>query len=359
MSDEGVDAPTATAPDEVPSVARTSRDRRPTRTGLTRWLGVRRIGAVYVWIVAIVVFSVLSPHAFPTVQTIQAMSAQYSVTGMAALSIVVALATATFDLSVGANIGFCSMIFALLMGRTGMPVGLGFLITVGAGLTVSGLNVVVVVGLGVDSFIGTLATGAIVTAVTEAVSGGEIITARSGFGWTGFASHTLLGLSLPFYYLIAFCLIIAYWLGRTKSGRYIYAIGFDSETARLTGLPVKRLRTMALLLVGVIAGVSGAIITAQLDSASPDAGTAYLIPAFSAAFLGATQIIPGRFNPWGTLVAVFLLATGDFGIVTAGGPTWATSLFEGVVLLTAISLGGLRRGAKRSSSTTGANTMPP
>jgi ribose transport system permease protein len=137
----------------------------------------------------------------------------------------------------------------------------------------------------------------------------------------------------------------------------MYAIGFDAETARLTGLPVARLRTISLLVSGVIAAFAGIILAASVGSADPNVGASYLIPAFSATFLGATQFRGGRFNTWGTLVAVFLLATGDYGMIEVGGPTWATSIFEGVVLLIAIgfvSQGGLLRSWRRRARVTAA-----
>jgi ribose transport system permease protein len=313
--------------------------KRPLATALDP----RRIGAVYVWIIAIIIFSALQPSVFPTTQTVQAIGNQYAITGLASISILVALAAGVFDLSIGANIGWTGMVFALLSGRTDIALPVAIAVAVLAGLAIGLLNTVVVVFAKIDSFIGTLATGAIVLATTTAISGGQYVDAKPGFDWTGFATDSFLGMSLPFYYLLLLAIALGYWLERTRSGRYIYATGFNLETSRLTGIRVDRMRAAGLATSGLIAGFAGVLLVARVGSATPDTGTAYLIPAFSAAFLGATQIRPGRFNPWGTLIAVFLLATGDFGIVTSGGPSWATSMFEGVVLLAAIGLAGVRR----------------
>jgi ribose transport system permease protein len=309
----------------------------------------RKIGAVYVWAISILVFSLLSPSEFFTLQTLQAVANQYAVTGLAAMSLLVALASGTFDLSIGANIGLTGMVFALLTANVSIPIAVAVLVCLAVAVAIAAVNIVVIVVARIDSFIGTLATGAILSATTIAISGDRYVTARTGLAWSRFATHEWLGLSLSFYYLLIIAILIGYWLERTISGRYIYAIGFEAETARLTGIPVGKLRAAGLLTSGVLAGFAGVLLTAQIGSATPDAGTSYLIPAFSAAFLGATQIRPGRFNPWGTFIAVFLLATGDFGIVIVGGPNWATSMFEGLVLLVAVGVAGARRNRLRKN----------
>ena len=89
---------------------------------------------------------------------------------------------------------------------------------------------------------------------------------------------------------------------------------------------------------GFVTAFAGITLLATIGTATPDAGTGYLLPAFSAVFLGATQIRPGRVNVVGTLVAIFLLATGVSGLQLAGAPSYVTSLFNGLALIIAVSL---------------------
>jgi len=95
--------------------------------------------------------------------------------------------------------------------------------------------------------------------------------------------------------------------------------------------------------VGVVAALAGVALTAQIGAADPSNGPSYLIPAFSAAFLGATQFRRGRFNPWGTILAVLMLTTGSIGLLLVGAPQWSPQVFQGAVLIAAVGLGGLRR----------------
>jgi ribose transport system permease protein len=321
--------------------------RLPGRRRIAQRLSVRTIGAIYVWIAIIVIFSMISPDAFPTEQTAKSILNQYAITGIVALSLVVPLAAGVYDLSIGAIVAFAGVLVAYLLEHTSMsPVVVGALVML-ACLALGLVNAFVVTGLKVNSFIATLGTGAIITSVTSAVSADQTITGRVGEGYGKLATVNLQGITLPVIYLLVIMAALGYWLERTESGRQFYATGFDNETARLTGVPVTRLVTLSFLTSSLISGFAGMVLAARISAGSPDAGAAYLIPAFSAAFLGATQLRGGRFNPWGTVIGVMLLGTGNIGLLVSGGPTWTPSLFEGCVLIAAVALTAVNRGSVR------------
>ena len=93
---------------------------------------------------------------------------------------------------------------------------------------------------------------------------------------------------------------------------------------------------------------AGIIYAGILGSADPYSGLNYLLPAFAAAFLGATTIQPGRFNPWGTIVAVYFLATGITGLSMLGIPLWVTNVFNGAALILAVTISQITRGRETS-----------
>lgn len=301
-------------------------------------LSPRKIGAIYVWIAAIILFSVIKPDLFLTMGTLKILTSQSAIPAMAAMAILIPLACGAFDLSIGANIGLAAIVFSMCLRHPGTPLYAAILLTLLAGLAVATANIVFVVFFEVNPFIGTLATGAIIDAVGQAISGDQFVTFNPPSGWNTFATGHLFGIEYPFYYLLIITVGLGYLLERTKTGRYLYAVGFDRETSRLTGLPVPRLRALGFLTSGLLGAFIGMLFATQIASSAPGGGDAFLLPAFSAAFLGATQIRPGRFNPWGTFVAVFLLATGSYGITLIGGQGWTTQAFQGAALLIAISL---------------------
>ena len=100
----------------------------------------------------------------------------------------------------------------------------------------------------------------------------------------------------------------------------------------------------------MIAAFAGMLVTANLGTGDPTIGPAYLLPAFSAAFLGSTQFRGGRFNVWGTVVAVIVFATGVKGLQLAGAPIWIPDLFNGAALLLAVGLAKYETTAARAGA---------
>jgi ribose transport system permease protein len=354
-------ADAATEPDgTAPSPARSS------GASWRRSLGFKNIGVVYVWLVIIVVFALWAPDTFPTWQTVQTILNQNAIAGLVALALVVPLSARVFDLSVGNAMGLCNVVIAWLLVKQGVPMIPAILLTILAGVIIGLVNAAIVVGGKIDSFIATLATGSLMAAATTLVSDDQAIIGDQLGGTFGkIATTDIGGIALPVFLMLIVAAGLWYLLNYTITGRRIYATGFNEEGARLTGIRTARLRFSALVVSGTVAGVGAVLLTSQVSSGSPDIGSPYLLDAFAAAFLGATQF-GGRFNAWGTVIAVLLLGTGKTGLVLVGAPVWAPSMFAGVVLLFALGLSNLDRTAaakrwatRRRRTTTTPSTQTP
>ena len=132
-------------------------------------------------------------------------------------------------------------------------------------------------------------------------------------------------------------------LEHSPVGRYLYAVGSNSEAARLSGVRTSSYLFGSLVASAFLATFAGVLFAAKIGSASLTAGPPYLLPAFAAVLLGTTQVRPGRANVAGTIVAIFLVATGSKGLQLLGVPIWVSSLFNGTVLIVAVALSQLRK----------------
>jgi ribose transport system permease protein len=92
------------------------------------------------------------------------------------------------------------------------------------------------------------------------------------------------------------------------------------------------------------------LVTARLANADPTIGPGYLVPAFTAAFLGSTQFKGGRFNVWVTIVSVYVLAAGVKGLQLSGAPVWIPDAFNGISLLVAVGLAKFQGQSERFGS---------
>jgi ribose transport system permease protein len=186
--------------------------------------------------------------------------------------------------------------------------------------------------------------------------------------FTNIAQKAFGGLTLPVFYAVILATIIWYVLEHTATGRRIYATGFNKEATRLASVRTERMQFGCLIVSSTLAGFAGIVLASNLGSGSPTAGTSYLLPAVAAVFLGATQLKHGRFNAWGTIIAVLILGTGTTGLGLAKVDQWAQDVFTGVVLIAALALTGLevrragseshRARSKRRSALTADGQVP-
>jgi ribose transport system permease protein len=318
-------------------------DRPPASRRLASALAVDKIGAVYVWIAIIIVFTIWAPDTFPTLDTAKQILNTNAITGLAALAILIPLSARVFDLSFAYVMTLSGVVVAKLVTH-GTPLGLAILIALLVGVGIGLVNASIVVVAKIDSFIGTLATGSLILALITMVTNDTPVSSGALAGkFAKIGQTNISGVTLPVIYMMVVAAAIWYLLEHTATGRRLYATGFNPDAARLAGVPVNRLRFVSLVTSGTLAGATGIVLASILGSGSPTAGTPYLLPAFAAAFLGATQLKNGRFNAWGTVIAVLLLGTGTTGLALAAAPQWSQSMFVGVVLIGALAVTGLQR----------------
>ena len=298
------------------------------------------IGAIYVWAAIIVIFAIATPHQFLETYTIRAVVNNYSITGLAALAVLVPMAAGTFDASIGGNISLSGVICAYLLIHTGLSIPEVVLLSLASGLALGLVNVLVVVVLGIPSLIGTLATWLIADSLSVAISDNATLSSPrisgafsrylSNANWSGFA--------IPIVFVLVIAVIMGITLSRTVSGRYTFAVGFSLTASKLAGIRVKAIQSGALLCSGLVGAIAGVVLAAHVSSATPAIGDSYLLPAFAAVFVGATQFSTKRFNATGTVIAVFMLGTGEYGLLVLGAPQWTPGVFQGVALVAAIGL---------------------
>jgi ribose transport system permease protein len=299
----------------------------------------RYIGAVYLLIVIIVVFSLWLPHTFPTVSTVKQVVDNYAIYALAALALVVPLSAGVFDISVPYTMSLCGVTAADLIAAHGFSVPLAIVVALIVALVVGTINGIVVVVFNIDSLIGTLATGSLIQAMNSYITGDTPINSTKLLGsFANIAQTTFGGVTLPVIYAVVVAAVIYLLQEHTATGRRLYAVGFNRQAARLAGVRANRLRFGSLLTSAVIAGLGGIVLASSLGTGDPTSGNSYLLPSFAAVFLGATQLKEGRFNVGGTIIAILLLGTGITGLGLANAATWTTSMFTGVVLIAALAI---------------------
>jgi ribose transport system permease protein len=291
-----------------------------------------------VLLILIVVFSILRPEAFFTVANFKGIGVNQIVVVFAALGLLAPLIVGELDLSIGYVIGLSQAIVVGLMAKQGVDVPIAIVAALAACLVVGVVNGLLVVRLGINSLITTLAVGSILYGVVIWYTGGEVISEHVPQSFQGIANNEFLSLPLAIWYGIALLVVLEILYSLKPLGRRMYAVGGNRRAAELVGIRVRAITVGAFAASALVAGMGGVIIASRLNSAQPELGPQFLLPAYAAAFLGATTIRPGRFNPLGTVVAVYLVAVLVAGLQNLGVPSWGEYMVDGAALIVGVAL---------------------
>lgn len=314
-----------------------------------------RYAVVGVLLLMVVVFSILLPDTFPTFDNLRATLATQAVLVILAIGLTFTLSTGEFDFTFGPVLAFSACFCGYLTSQHGWALVPAVLATLGCCVAIGLAQTLFIVRLEIPSLIASLALGMTLVGVTLGFTKANVV-APPARALTTLATGELFGLPYPVYFAFGIAAIAWYVYEHTPIGRYFYFVGEGRSAARLSGLPVDRVRALALVMTATIAGLAGLISFGRLGSADPNIGLTYLLPGTAAVFLGATAIKPGRFNAWGTVVAVYVLAVGVTGLQQLGADSWLENVFYGAALLAAVTFAALLRrggsGAARMQAAT-------
>ena len=255
---------------------------------------------------------------------------------MLGIAVLIPLATGVFDLSVGATVNISAIVVAILQTRDHQGIAVSIAVAIAVGLVIGIVNGFLVVVLHLNSFIATLGMATVVGAVQEIISAESQPLPPTSSAWLNMTQYQVFGFQIVFVYMLILALIVWWVMAVTPVGRYMFAVGGNAEAARLSGIRVGKWTWWSLIASATISGLAG-VFYASLSGPSLTFGAGLLLPAFAAAFLGSTQLTPGRFNVWGTVLAVYVLAIGVKGLQLVSGVQWANDMFNGVALIIAVA----------------------
>ena len=295
------------------------------------------------WILVAIIFAVVVPSSFLSQSNVSTIFGSQTVLVMATLGLIIPMTAGDFDLSISGTIGLSNMVLAITDAQLHWPLPAAIALSLSCGLAIGALNGGIVTVLKIDSLIATLGTGTMLLGVVLWISNSNTISGISPALVNAVVGSTFLGVPLQFYYGLALCIALWVVLEYTTVGRRLLFVGRGRAVSRLSGLHVTRLRWGAFMASGTIAALAGVVWGGTTGAADPSSATEFLLPAFAAAFLGATSILHGRFKPWGSLVAVYFLVTGTTGFQLLGAATYVQQLFYGGALVVAVALAQLAR----------------
>jgi ribose transport system permease protein len=280
---------------------------------------------------------------------------QIAVIAIIAVGMTVVIISGGIDLSVGSLIALSAVTACLLIQNLAGALKAGvFGMTLSCAAAILGSGLVgcftgcMITGFGIPPFIVTLGVMMMASGFAYLLSGGEsVYQVPDSFVWLG-REASFLGVPNA-----VFLMVLLYWvahvmMSKTKLGRYFYAVGGNAEAARLSGVPVRRVRLLAYSLCGLLAGLGGVVMASQLKSGAPTYGQMYELYVIAAVVVGGTSLSGGEGRIFGTLIGAFIIAVIQNGMNLMNVESYTQKVVLGAVILVAVLLDKLKQGGFRT-----------
>lgn len=281
------------------------------------------------------VITIAAPK-FLTLSNITNVFTQVSVNAIIAVGMTFVILTGGIDLSVGSTLAISGALGASIVKSTG-NITLAVIVSALVGIGIGLINGLLISKGKLQAFIATLATMTIFRGVTLVFTNGTPISklpeefVKIGNGKIGF-------MPIPVIITLIVFLIGAYALSQTRFGRYLYALGGNEDSARLSGINTTKIKTLAYVISGFSASVAGVIITSRIGSASPNAGTGFELDAIAAVVIGGTSLAGGEGRITGTIIGALIIGVLNNGLNLMNVSPFYQSIVKGLVILIAVLL---------------------
>ncbi len=288
---------------------------------------------VVIAFIALIIFGGCASPAFLTVGNIKTVLLQNSIYAICALGMLFIVITGGIDLSVGSYVvvAVCFTAGFIQEGR-----GILAIVIVAAMSIVFGIiSGTLIAYAKVAPFIATLAMTTILRGIAYIYQVGQNRRIDGTF-WPKFIQGSFLGIPIPVLILGVIYLIVVFLLKKTKYGRGIYAIGGNSETARLAGINVKKYLIITYSLGGLLFGMAGMILAGRLSMGTATVGEGYELDAIAAVVVGGATLSGGVGSPTKTLIGAFLIGVLMNIMNLMGIASYPQMIIKGIIIVAAV-----------------------
>lgn len=297
------------------------------------------VGVLIALLFMIIFISIATPHFF-TSENILSVIRNFSFVAIMAIGEMIVIITAGIDLSVGSVLGFTSCLTALCI-QSGLGAPLAVLIGLAAGIFLGLTNGLLITRLKLPPFIVTLGMLSIARGLAYVITNGWPISGFSKqFMYLGQGYFLLI--PVPIYVMVFLALTGSSFLNFTKWGRWIYAIGGNEVSTRLSGVAVNKIKVLAYAISGFTAAVAGILLVARLGVAQPTNGMTYELDAIAAAVIGGTSLMGGAGTVTGLLIGAAIMGVLRNGLVLLGVSAFWQQVALGSIIVIAVTVDKIR-----------------
>lgn len=285
-----------------------------------------------------IVITIINP-SFLTTNNLLNLLLQVTANGFIAFGMTFVILTGGIDLSVGSSLALSSALATGLIGG-GLPVPVAIVLAICLGGLFGMLNGLLIAYGKLAPFIVTLATMTIFRGATLVYTNGNPVTKglSDSFLFQFLGQGYIVGIPFPVILMFLVFVILAILLHKTAFGKAVYALGGNEKAAYISGIKLNKVKIIIYTISGMMASLSGLIITSRLSSAQPTAGASYEMDAIAAVVLGGTSLSGGKGRIWGTLIGALIIGVLNNGLNIIGVSAFWQQVVKGIVILIAVLL---------------------
>lgn len=317
------------------------------------WAFLRSFGHRYalvgVWLVMALAYLAVMPNKFGRATSVQSIFGSQQLLVFLAMAALCTLVVGEFDLSIASVMGLAATIIPVLNTNHGMSLWLACVVAVAAATACGAVNAFFIVGLGVPPLVVTLGSGTLFLGTAEWLAGSGAVAIKPSNAFRNITQYHLAGMPVSFWYGLVLVGVFAYVCGCTPLGRHLMFVGANREVARLAGIRVGRIRAGSYIVAGFLAGLAAVVVVSSVGGFNPTDASTYLLPTLAAVFLSTAVVQPGQFNAIGTIIGIYFLETGIFGLQLLGLSGWIQDVFYGGGLVFAVALATIVRQRAKSA----------
>jgi simple sugar transport system permease protein len=298
-----------------------------------------QIGITVAFVLLWVAFIVLAPDTFLDNRIYVSFAQTTPYFALPALLLTMVIVSGDIDLSFPSIMGL-GMVGFIAVERTTGSAELAVLAALSVGALAGLLNGLIVTIIGIPALVATIGTQFLYRGLTLALVSGKsyaLVDARDSTAFR-ILDGRLLGIPMQFVWLVLVAIGTWLLLFRHRLGQNGHVIGDNRPAAQLMGIPIRNTRTIMFVLVGVASALAGVMQSLQVSNFYPGVGSAYLLPALAAVFVGGTSVFGGRGTVWGTFIGAFMIGAIQAGLVAMGVAAYWTEVIYGGIIIAAVSI---------------------
>lgn len=297
--------------------------------------------ALLLALLILVLFMTFLSSYFLTQHNIMNVLRQASLQAIVAIGITMIILSGEIDLSIGSSQGLIGVVALMVLNASG-SLFVAFIASIGLGCFIGLVNGLLVTKGRINSLIGTLGTMTILRGTAMVITSAKAIQTQSksfkviGTGYWG---------PFPIPVIITLVLILAFYyiLHQTTFGRYIYAVGGNKEAAKLSGLPVDRIKLSSYIICGGLTALSAYILASRMNSGQPNAGVGFEMEVIGAVILGGVSLTGGVGSLIGAVIGILILGVLSNGLILLNVSSFWQDIARGIVIILAVYLDTYRR----------------